>query len=393
MAAGKAGKPWAKELWLKQSEAGAIYRQGKTDQAHKMLMEVELLLKQKQSAAEAQPANGQQVAPGSGPQPGSMPPKGQVGTGAATSPRPAFPDGHDNTLAGIDKRLQFCCRPTVRRRPARIRRRSTKLWEAADRFRANGDFAKGMKELDDLEKLLTSGTPVEKPGSPSSPPATAAREEFKTRLKNMMPAITEASTGPDQAQVMTLYQRARALRDSGDFAKGLKVLDELTPLLVKEKSPKVSQSPGDVPQTKGEDRPFSIVSIQAARLTWVKARTKVQAELEALGSAIRQAVEAHNTDQAADVYYEPTELDQGVKGLFRILDRLDTRLIDKLDEALNAEGQKRQALNLEARTIVREYRNFLENDALIKKIDQNPFLKCSIRSEVDEALGILASKL
>jgi hypothetical protein len=33
----KSGKPWAKGLWLKLSEAGTLYRQGKEDQAKAML--------------------------------------------------------------------------------------------------------------------------------------------------------------------------------------------------------------------------------------------------------------------------------------------------------------------------------------------------------------------
>jgi hypothetical protein len=51
VAAGKAGKPWAKDLWMKLSEAGAIFRQGNQDKAQKMFLEVELQLKQKQAAA------------------------------------------------------------------------------------------------------------------------------------------------------------------------------------------------------------------------------------------------------------------------------------------------------------------------------------------------------
>jgi len=82
--ADKSGKPWAKDLVLKLSEAGTMYRQGHQDQAGKMLVEVELLFKQKQSAAASAGANGPQAAPVSMPQAGSADPKGPAGQGAST---------------------------------------------------------------------------------------------------------------------------------------------------------------------------------------------------------------------------------------------------------------------------------------------------------------------
>ena len=59
--AAKAGMPWAKELWLKQSRAGSVCRQGKQAEAENMLMQVEALFKEKQSAAQASGANGAQA--------------------------------------------------------------------------------------------------------------------------------------------------------------------------------------------------------------------------------------------------------------------------------------------------------------------------------------------
>ncbi len=60
--ASKAGMPWAKELLLKQSEAGAIYRQGKRPQAQQMLRDVVVRLKQHLSASPPSGANGPQAA-------------------------------------------------------------------------------------------------------------------------------------------------------------------------------------------------------------------------------------------------------------------------------------------------------------------------------------------
>ncbi len=76
--ASKAGMPWAKELLLKQSEAGAIYRQGKRPQAQQMLRDVVVRLKQQQSASRPSGANGPQAAA-----------RQPAGAGAAAASKPA----------------------------------------------------------------------------------------------------------------------------------------------------------------------------------------------------------------------------------------------------------------------------------------------------------------
>jgi hypothetical protein len=83
--AAKAGKPWAKELWLKQSQAGTIYRQGKQAEAQNMLMEVELLFKEKQSASQPSGASGPQ-SPSAKPQAGSAPPTRPASSAPSTRP-------------------------------------------------------------------------------------------------------------------------------------------------------------------------------------------------------------------------------------------------------------------------------------------------------------------
>jgi hypothetical protein len=85
--AAKAGKPWAKELWLKLSEAGTIYRQGKTVQAVTMCNEVVEAIKK--FAAGPAGAGGEQAAAASKAQAGSAPPKGPAGPSATTGPTTA----------------------------------------------------------------------------------------------------------------------------------------------------------------------------------------------------------------------------------------------------------------------------------------------------------------
>ena len=202
--ADKSGKPWAKELWQKLSEAGTIYRQGKSGQAQKMYLDVETIFKQKQSAAPHRGANGQQAASGSQPLTGSAPPKGSTGPGASTGFRRPLREGEDDSLAGIDKRLQRLL-PAYRAAKAGPNPSPfTKLWESADRFRTIGEFAKGMKELDEFEKLIASGAPAAKatPMATQRPPDSrpTAQAGWKKALAETEPAYLQGLRSPGRGE-------------------------------------------------------------------------------------------------------------------------------------------------------------------------------------------------
>ena len=85
--AANAGKPWAKELWQRLSEAGTIYHQGKTFQAVTMCNEVVEAIKK--YAAGTAGAGGEQASPASNAHSGSATPKGSAGPSAATGPTTA----------------------------------------------------------------------------------------------------------------------------------------------------------------------------------------------------------------------------------------------------------------------------------------------------------------
>jgi hypothetical protein len=83
-----------------------------------------------------------------------------------------------------------------------------------------------------------------------------------------------------------------------------------------------------------------------------------------------------------------------VGSLSGILEQLDTRLIDKLDEALNAEDPaQRQQLNLQAKNIIGEYMTFVNSNALMADIDESGFTPVAVRKTAVEALTNLSSKL
>ena len=89
---------------------------------------------------------------------------------------------------------------------------------------------------------------------------------------------------------------------------------------------------------------------------------------------------------------ESEDVDVGV--LQTVLDGLDNRLIDKLDEALNAaDPAQRAKLNQQAKAIAVEYTAFINGNALMADIDDSGFTPVAIRKSAVGALTLLSSKL
>jgi len=142
-----------------------------------------------------------------------------------------------------------------------------------------------------------------------------------------------------------------------------------------------------------ENLGFSMVQLQKSRLTWDGLRKNIQSQLQALEKSILDAVRAHNSDETIEEGYEEGAVGTAVKQLYTILDKLDQRLIDKLDEALNAKGfAERQSRHAEAAGIVKEYQAFVNGDALLAQIDKNGFTSTNIRAAATTALSDLAAK-
>jgi len=182
IAAGKAGKPWAKELWLKQSEAGAIYRQGKQDQAQKMFKEVKAAFDQKSSAAQPTGANGPQV-PSSKPQAGSAPPTRPAGAGAATASKPAVTSAGDNTTAATPATAQVSLVGLQQ------------SWEAALK-QVRSDETKLVKAMVDRFK----GHPGLPEAQRAAQRVTAALKPFNQQLSDVL-GMALKSENPDDRRV------------------------------------------------------------------------------------------------------------------------------------------------------------------------------------------------
>jgi hypothetical protein len=127
------------------------------------------------------------------------------------------------------------------------------------------------------------------------------------------------------------------------------------------------------------------VAFTQSRLIWDSTRKQVQSELQKLEKEI-----------LAECEEEPDfeTIASNSKILYTVLDFLDERLIDKLDEALNADTpEKRSALHTEARNIIDEYVDYVAGDELLHDIDDNGFLDIRIRDTVSSQLEAISRNL
>lgn len=133
--------------------------------------------------------------------------------------------------------------------------------------------------------------------------------------------------------------------------------------------------------------------LQTSRLAYDRLRKSVQDQLRDLEQSILAAVQAHNRDESREDEFDEADVASAVKQVYAMLDRLDGRLIDKLDQALSAKDEAREAFHAEAAVIVKQYQQFVATDPMLKAIDENGFATTNIRASVEKTLADLAEQL
>ncbi|MDY0746206.1 hypothetical protein SNE35_16935 [Paucibacter sp. R3-3] len=178
-----------------------------------------------------------------------------------------------------------------------------------------------------------------------------------------------------EAKLLALHGFAIDKAEVHQFQAALQALDRLEKL--------INETPAAT--AAGGAKPASFVAFTQTRLAWDQTRKAVQADLRKLEAEIL----ARCKDES-----DFADIEVGAKTLYEMLDVLDERLIDKLDEALNAATpQARQQLHLQAREIVDEYLEFVETDELVADIDANGFVDTAVRSTLTARLHDMAGRL
>lgn len=207
--------------------------------------------------------------------------------------------------------------------------------------------------------------------APVQPPADAAAL-FNARLKALLPRVQAAAGQPAGQEAKLLLSEAGVFARKQDFAKANALLDQAEAKL----------GPA-APPPKAASAP-SVVFTQS-RLAWDKTRKLVQAELRKLELAVQ--------DQSRD---EPDyeTIAANTRVIYQVLDFLDERLIDKLDEALNATLEdERRARQDEAREIIDEYLDYIRTDELLQAVDDNGFIDVAIVSSLNACLTTVGKQL
>src|SRR6185437_9358365 len=132
----------------------------------------------------------------------------------------------------------------------------------------------------------------------------------------------------------------------------------------------------------------SIAALQKSRLVWESTRKSIQTQLKELEGAVLNAVRKHNEDESTEDEYEEGEVTQSIPTLHTLLEKYDTRLIDKLDEALNAGPDQRPALQQQAAGIIKEYQTILAGDTNLALVDSSGLLPAAIKPIVEKTLSV-----
>jgi hypothetical protein len=126
-------------------------------------------------------------------------------------------------------------------------------------------------------------------------------------------------------------------------------------------------------------KPGSVVAYAKSRLSWLDATKRVSSDIARLRSALQS--------DYADDDDAPALLEAFDERVAPVLQTFDEALADKLDEAVNAtDPNARQKLVEEARALIGRYTEFLATDDVIAGLDENPFVRLSIRSSFGSTL-------
>lgn len=126
--------------------------------------------------------------------------------------------------------------------------------------------------------------------------------------------------------------------------------------------------------------------LQKCRLLWDSARTNLHVALQSVAKEV-QATCANPAE------YDPAQVQAGVKKFDRLLETLDTQLIARLDQALNAAQPAEQSTQQEAAVIVQEFMQFVAADKLIAQIDESGLAPTPIRPMMNSVFQQLSAQL
>ena len=180
-----------------------------------------------------------------------------------------------------------------------------------------------------------------------------------------------------------MFMTAQDLGGEGEYTKSLAILDKLEGLLNAAPQSTSAETPAD-----------SNVVFTQSRLRWDATRKEIKAELQATEKKILEHCEKVNADPESDQEFDLPATTSQIKQLYTLLDKLDTRLINKLDDALNAaDPQQRITHKLAAKKIIEEYNGVVSADPMLAALTTSKVAPSKLKDTLVRVLNDLSSKL
>ena len=245
-------------------------------------------------------------------------------------------------------------------------------------FSVAGDeeAATSRREMPDAEMPVSpsiEATPA--PGEAAGPDAGELTRTLAGLVKQMIVVIGRDPT--QKAALTELAVDAQASLKRGDLAQVAAGIDILR-MAVGD-----AEAAGPVDAIDPEKANQAVVQkLRKSRVAWTATRANVDAQLEKLSSAILAASDGE--DDGSDLesqFYATVE---------PLLADLDDTLSDVLDRAADAEGEDREELLAEARSLIGDYSAFVDGNAVIQQLDDNPFQKLTVGKTLTATLGTLS---
>jgi hypothetical protein len=240
---------------------------------------------------------------------------------------------------------------------------------------------------EDHESAVIEGAEATSEGAAAPQVSVAASssnaDKVRKALEDARPKIEQALAARPElkneilALINRIKQELAAGRDNGETATAS--FRELVTLLGS------ARKSEEAPVAQG--RSDRLVTLQRSRLDWDSARKRLHAQLQDVAGAVME--ECEDPDE-----YDQVEVQEKVKTLDTLMERLDTRLIDVLDQALNAEdvGQ-RGGFEKQAAGIIREYLTIVNTDPMVAAIDDSGLVSEPIKTSMTKVLSDLAGRL
>ena len=238
--------------------------------------------------------------------------------------------------------------------------------------------------LTELGSLLGNAPASSPPPGPSDDLAAKWQERAKSIAPKLIAALKDVPTSATELRGVFDWAQARA--KEGDYAKALAALDRLEGLIAKLAPDGPKETDSIAKDTVAKGREQLIAAFRKLSQVWVAVRGKVEADMKQLETAMRK-------EFAGDEELLK-QTDVNAPKLYAVLDRLDTRLIDKLKEAEQTKDDAELTVRRkEARELVVEYRQFVMTDRLMSRLDENPFVTLTTQATILKTLDSLLKAL